>query len=119
MTGTDCRDRHRRRGNPSSATHCRHEPVRSQSPCRSVAADIDTRPRSISIVATPDPHSRTRHRSREVCRRPTPPECLPASAFAPKIPIGLELYSVRNELKKDLMATVEGVAKMGYQCVEF
>src|ERR1035441_2243944 len=42
-----------------------------------------------------------------------------ASAFAPKIPIGLELYSVRNELKKDLMATVEGVAKMGYQCVEF
>ncbi len=35
------------------------------------------------------------------------------------IPIGLELYSVRNELKKDLPATVQGVAKMGYQCVEF
>ncbi len=36
-----------------------------------------------------------------------------------QIPVGLELYSVRNELKKDLMATVRGVAKLGYQCVEF
>jgi sugar phosphate isomerase/epimerase len=35
------------------------------------------------------------------------------------IPIGLELYSVRDELKKDLAGTVEGVAKMGYECVEF
>ena len=35
------------------------------------------------------------------------------------ISVGLELYSVRNELKKDLMATVKGVAKMGYECVEF
>jgi sugar phosphate isomerase/epimerase len=35
------------------------------------------------------------------------------------IPVGLELYSVRNELKKDLPATVRGVAKMGYKCVEF
>ena len=36
-----------------------------------------------------------------------------------QIPIGLELYSVRDELKKDLMGTVRGVAKMAYQCVEF
>lgn len=36
-----------------------------------------------------------------------------------QIPIGLELYSVRDELKKDLTRTVEGVAKDGYQCVEF
>ena len=36
-----------------------------------------------------------------------------------KLPIGLEMYSVRGELKKDLPATVTGVAKMGYQCVEF
>src|ERR1700687_179549 len=42
-----------------------------------------------------------------------------AMAFAKKVPIGLELYSVRNELQKDTMATVEGVAKMGYQVVEF
>ena len=35
------------------------------------------------------------------------------------VPIGLELYSVRDELKKDLMGTIRGVAKMGYQCVEF
>jgi sugar phosphate isomerase/epimerase len=34
-------------------------------------------------------------------------------------PVGLELYSVRNELKKDLMGTVRGVAKLGYECVEF
>ncbi|MGA3166355.1 MAG: sugar phosphate isomerase/epimerase [Terriglobia bacterium] len=36
-----------------------------------------------------------------------------------QIPVGLELYSVRDELKKDLMGTVRGVAKMGYQGVEF
>src|SRR5579863_9023704 len=41
-------------------------------------------------------------------------------AFAGKsVPVGLELYSVRNELKQDLMGTVRAVAKMGYQCVEF
>src|SRR2546421_10361072 len=41
---------------------------------------------------------------------------------APKrahIPVGLELYSVRDELKQDLMGTVRGVAKMGYEVVEF
>ena len=36
-----------------------------------------------------------------------------------RIPIGLELYSVRNDLEKDLMGTVRNVAKMGYECVEF
>ena len=35
------------------------------------------------------------------------------------IPIGLELYSVRNDLKTDLTGTVRTVAKMGYECVEF
>src|SRR5579872_2947275 len=42
-----------------------------------------------------------------------------AMAFAKNVPIGLELYSVRNELKKDTMGTLEGVAKMGYKVVEF
>jgi sugar phosphate isomerase/epimerase len=36
-----------------------------------------------------------------------------------KIPVGLELYSVRDELKRDLEGTVRAVGKMGYQCVEF
>jgi len=36
-----------------------------------------------------------------------------------KIPVGLELYSVRGDLGKDLLGTVRGVAKMGYQCMEF
>jgi sugar phosphate isomerase/epimerase len=35
------------------------------------------------------------------------------------IPVGLELYSVREELKKDPEATVRAVGEMGYQCVEF
>ena len=35
------------------------------------------------------------------------------------IPVGLELYSVRNELKRDPEATVRSVGQMGYQCVEF
>ncbi|HYK90131.1 MAG TPA: sugar phosphate isomerase/epimerase family protein [Acidobacteriota bacterium] len=34
-------------------------------------------------------------------------------------PVGLELYSVRDDLAKDLMGTVRAVAKMGYQGVEF
>jgi len=42
-----------------------------------------------------------------------------AAAAAKPIPIGLELFSVRNDLKKDLAGTVRQVAKMGYQCVEF
>ncbi|HEY2930163.1 MAG TPA: sugar phosphate isomerase/epimerase [Acidobacteriota bacterium] len=48
-----------------------------------------------------------------------------ASALAPvmakrkSIPVGLELYSVRNELAKDLMGTVRAVAKIGYGNVEF
>src|SRR5271165_3368976 len=41
-------------------------------------------------------------------------------AFAgTSIPVGLELYSVRNALKDDPMGTVRTVAQMGYQCVEF
>jgi len=43
-----------------------------------------------------------------------------ASAQSKKpIPVGLELFSVRGELKKDLFATVTAVAKMGYEVVEF
>jgi len=38
---------------------------------------------------------------------------------AKSIPVGLELYSVREELKKDPAGTVRAVAEMGYQGVEF
>jgi sugar phosphate isomerase/epimerase len=38
---------------------------------------------------------------------------------AKSIPAGLELYSVREELKKDPEGTVRAVAQMGYQGVEF
>lgn len=50
---------------------------------------------------------------------------LAATAAAPliaqkkKYPVGLEMFSVRNELAKDLPGTVAAVAKMGYDCVEF
>lgn len=47
---------------------------------------------------------------------------VPLASAAPqgkRIPVGLELYSVREELKQDLMGTVRGVAKMGYEVVEF
>jgi sugar phosphate isomerase/epimerase len=36
-----------------------------------------------------------------------------------RLPVGLELYSVRDELAKDLMGTVRAVARMGYEVVEF
>ena len=42
-----------------------------------------------------------------------------AAAADSHLPIGLELYSVRDELARDLPGTVQAVAKMGYQCVEF
>jgi sugar phosphate isomerase/epimerase len=42
-----------------------------------------------------------------------------SSGAAQSIPVGLELYSVRNELQRDPEATVRAVARMGYQCVEF
>jgi sugar phosphate isomerase/epimerase len=46
------------------------------------------------------------------------PWALPLRAST-SIPVGLELYSVREALKKDPEATVRAVAQMGYQCVEF
>lgn len=42
-----------------------------------------------------------------------------AALRAEKIPIGLQLYSVRKECEKDLPGVLEAVAKMGYQGVEF
>jgi sugar phosphate isomerase/epimerase len=42
------------------------------------------------------------------------------SAFAAKqIPVGIELYSVRTEMAKDVPGSVRAVAKMGYPGVEF
>jgi sugar phosphate isomerase/epimerase len=42
-----------------------------------------------------------------------------ARAAGKKVPVGLEMYSVRDELMKDLPATVRAVAKIGYEVVEF
>lgn len=42
-----------------------------------------------------------------------------AAAQEKRIPVGLELYSVRDQLKQDLMGTVRAVAKQGYEDVEF
>src|SRR5579859_244504 len=36
-----------------------------------------------------------------------------------KIPIGLQLYSIREESKKDFPATVQKTAQMGFEGVEF
>jgi sugar phosphate isomerase/epimerase len=51
------------------------------------------------------------------------PLALPATSSSPparkQIPVGLELYSVRDELNRDLPGTLSAVAKMGYQAVEF
>ncbi len=44
---------------------------------------------------------------------------LKAAPARKNLPIGIQLYSVRGELKKDLMETVRTVGKLGYQCVEF
>ena len=46
---------------------------------------------------------------------------LAGTAFAQgqRPPIGIQLYSVRGALMKDLVGTVRAVAKMGYEVVEF
>ena len=49
----------------------------------------------------------------------TLPWALKGRAASTSIPIGLELYSVREALKNDLEGTVRAVAQLGYQCVEF
>jgi sugar phosphate isomerase/epimerase len=51
---------------------------------------------------------------------PAPSADAAAAAMPPgKYPIGLELYSVRNELARDLPATLKALAPMGYEVVEF
>jgi hypothetical protein len=37
----------------------------------------------------------------------------------PRMPPGLQLYTVRNELEKDYLGTLKKVAEMGYKWVEF
>ncbi len=46
------------------------------------------------------------------------PAASPTSA-PKKYPIGIELYSVREELKRDLPNTLRTIAKQGYEVVEF
>jgi sugar phosphate isomerase/epimerase len=41
------------------------------------------------------------------------------AAAGSKVPVGLELYTVRDALAKDLMGTVRAVAKLGFEVVEF
>src|SRR5215510_9431599 len=41
------------------------------------------------------------------------------AAAASKIPVGLEMYSVRDTMAKDLNGTVRAVAAAGYQGLEF
>jgi len=40
-------------------------------------------------------------------------------AAAKKIPVGIQLYTVRNECAKDLPATLAAIAKIGYKGVDF
>jgi sugar phosphate isomerase/epimerase len=40
-------------------------------------------------------------------------------AAAAKPPVGLELWTVRDELTRNLMGTIRAVARMGYEVVEF
>ncbi len=47
------------------------------------------------------------------------PWAFKTAAAASSIPVGLELYSVRDALKQDPEGTVRTVAQMGYEAVEF
>ena len=47
------------------------------------------------------------------------PWALGARASTASVPVGIELYSVREELKKDPEGTLRAVSQMGYEGVEF
>lgn len=49
----------------------------------------------------------------------TIPSSLRGQTPSRKIPIAVQLYSVRNELARDFVGVIEAVGKMGYQAVEF
>ena len=36
-----------------------------------------------------------------------------------KFKVGIQLYSIRDEMEKDMDATLKAVKEMGYDCVEF
>jgi sugar phosphate isomerase/epimerase len=42
-----------------------------------------------------------------------------AAPAGKRLPVGIELYSVRDEMTKDTLSTVRAIAKMGYEVVEF
>ena len=57
---------------------------------------------------------------RAVAAATSVPTAMPAgTGAAKKIPMGLELYSVRAALAKDLPGTLREVSKIGYEAVEF
>src|ERR671936_355880 len=72
----------------------------------------DTTPHAMFLGMT-KPHA--------VTRRSFVAAAAASLAFGKKttVPVGIELYSVRNEMTKDTIATVKSIAKMGYQVVEF
>jgi sugar phosphate isomerase/epimerase len=45
--------------------------------------------------------------------------CATGNSGKKKIPVGVQLYSVRNECKQDFSGTLTAIAKMGYPGVEF
>src|SRR5712691_11672740 len=47
------------------------------------------------------------------------PWAFKSAASSSSIPVGLELYSVRDSLKQDPEGTVRNIVQMGYQAVEF
>jgi sugar phosphate isomerase/epimerase len=70
--------------------------------CRSMSANLSRRAFSTFVTASP-----------------LWATALYAKSGGKKVPVGLELYTVREELKKDEAGTLAAVAKMGYECVEF
>ena len=45
--------------------------------------------------------------------------CETTHAFARKLPVGVQLYSVRTDLEKDFYGTLKAIREMGYAGVEF
>lgn len=58
------------------------------------------------------------------CNTPEKKECCESgtactSLFSKKLPVGVQLYSVRTDLEKDFFGTLKAIKEMGYAGVEF
>ena len=57
--------------------------------------------------------------SAQSCSNKKESSCCTDTCFSKKLPVGVQLYSVRTDLEKDMYGTLKQIREMGYAGVEF